>query len=110
MSPLVFALLPLIAVTNHAGRVVSGEFGGVTNGTFVVSGRAYPMGILPKAEQTRLKRLAGLDVRSAREKRLDHAKQMQLERIRLREAEGEIDHATAERLRSDLMPPTQKCR
>jgi len=81
-------LIP-VSVTNHAGRVVTGEFGGVTNGTFVVSGKAYPLSILPKAEQLRLKKLAGLDVRTAKEKRLDHARDMLLERIRIREAERE---------------------
>jgi len=90
-----------IAVTNHAGHVVSGEFGGVTNGTFVVAGKAYPLGILPKGEQKRLKALAGLDVRTAREKRLDHARDMQLKRIDAREQEGEIDKATADRLRRE---------
>jgi len=98
-------LCPLLAtsvsVTNHAGRVVTGEFGGVTNGTFVVSGKAYPLSILPKDEQKRLKVTAGLDVRTAKQKRLDHARDMQLERIRLREQEGEIDKATADRLRRE---------
>jgi len=90
-----------VAVTNHAGRVVSGEFGGVTNNTFIVGGKAYPLSILPKGEQLRVKKLAGCDVRTAKQKRLDHARNMQLERIRLREAEGEIDHATADRLRRE---------
>ena len=93
-----------VSVTNHAGRVVSGEFGGVTNGAFIVSGRAYPLSILPKSEQLRVKKLAGLDTRTAKEKRLDRAREMRLERIRLREAEGEIDKSTAERLRRDLGP------
>ena len=101
---LALALASLIAVTNHAGRVVSGEFGGVTNGTFIVSVRAYPLSILPKSEQLRVKKLAGCDTRTAKEKRLDHAREMRLERIRLREAEGEIDKPTAERLRRDLGP------
>jgi len=96
-----FLLLTSVSVTNHAGRVVTGEFGGVTNGTFVVSGKAYPLSILPKGEQKRLKELSGCDVRTAKEKRLDHACAMRLERIRLREAEGEIDRATADRLRGE---------
>ena len=96
------ALAAVISVTNHAGRVVSGEFGGVTNGNFIVSGRAYPLSVLPKSEQMRVKKLAGGDTRTAKEKRLDHAREMRLERIRLREAEGEIDKPTAERLRRDL--------
>jgi len=96
-----YPLFASVTVTNHAGRVVTGEFGGVTNGTFVVAGRAYPLSILPKAEQLRVKKLAGCDVRTAKEKRLDHARDMQLERIRLREAEGEIDAETAERLRGE---------
>jgi len=94
-------LLTSVSVTNHAGRVVTGKFGGVTNGTFVVSGKAYPLSILPRDEQKRLKAMAGLDVRTAREKRLDHARDMQLERIRLREQEDEIDKATADRLRRE---------
>jgi len=88
-----------VAVTNHAGRVVTGAFGGVTNGTFVVAGKAYPLSILPKDEQKRLKAMAGLDVRTAKQKRLDHARDLQLKRIDAREREGEIDHATAEKLR-----------
>jgi len=94
-------LASTVSVTNHAGRVVSGEFGGVTNGTFVVGGRAYPLSILPKGEVFRVKKLAGCDVRTAKEKRLDHARELKLERIRLREAEGEIDRETAERLRCE---------
>jgi len=97
------SLISHISLTNHAGRVVSGEFGGVTNGTFIVSGRAYPLSILPPGEQKRVKTLAGLDVRTAKQKRLDHARDMRLERIRLREAEGEIDKATAERLRGETL-------
>ena len=96
------ALASLIAVTNHAGRVVSGEFGGVTNGNFVVSGRAYPLSILPKSEQLRVKRLAGLDTRTPKEKRADHLREMMLRRISNREAEGEIDRETADRLRTSL--------
>jgi len=102
-----FVLCPLLAstvsVTNHAGRVVSGEFGGVTNGVFVVNGRAYPLSILPKDEQLRVKKMAGCDVRTAMQKRLDHARELKLERIRLREAEGEIDRETADRLRYEAI-------
>jgi len=93
-----------ISATNHAGRVVSGEFGGVTNNAFVVNGRAYPLSVLPKSEILRVKTLAGCDVRTAKEKRLDHARAMRLERIRLREEEGEIDKDTADRLRRELGP------
>jgi len=108
-----FLLLASVTVTNHAGRVVTGEFGGVTNGTFVVAGKAYPLSILPKGEQKRMKALAGLDVRTAREKRLDHARDMQLERIRLREQEGEIGHETADMLRAEAcgrLPPKSRQR
>jgi len=92
-----------VSVTNHAGRVLSGEFGGVTNSSFVVNGKAYPLSILPKNEILRLKKLAGCDVRTAKEKRLDRARAMRLERIRLREAEGEIDRETADRLRAEAL-------
>jgi len=92
------AALPTVAVTNHAGGVVTGAFGGVTNGMFVVSGKAYPLSILPKDEQKRLKAMAGLDVRTAKQKRLDHARDMRLKRIDARKREGEIDKETADRL------------
>jgi len=98
---LVLASVGQVSITNHAGRVVSGAFGGVTNNTFVVNGKSYPMGILPKAEQKRLKELAGCDVRTAKEKRLDRACDLLLERTRVREAEGEIDRATADKLRRE---------
>ena len=104
----VLLLASLISVTNHAGRVVSGEFGGVTNGNFVVAGRTYPLSVLQKGEQQRVKKLAGLDTRTAKEKRIDHASKMRLERIRLREAEGEIDKPTADRLRRDLGPESKR--
>lgn len=91
----------ILSVTNHAGHAVSGEFGGVTNGTFLLSGRAYPLSILPEAEQTRLRALAGQDVRSAREKTIARDLAYQLERIRVREAEGEISSEQAASLRTD---------
>ena len=100
----VLLLASLISLTNHAGRVVSGEFGGVTNGNFVVSGRVYPLSVLPKSEQLRVKKLAGCDTRTPKEKRADHAREMMLRRISNREAEGEIDRETADRLRRDLGP------
>ena len=93
-----------VAFTNHVGRVITGEFGGVTNKTFCVAGKCYPLSILKPGEQVRAKRLAGVDVRSPKEKRLDHAREMRLRRISNREAEGEIDHETADRLRRDLGP------
>ena len=40
-------LASLIAVTNHAGHVVRGELTSVTNGTFTVAGRTYPLSVLP---------------------------------------------------------------
>lgn len=101
-------LLSPVAITNLAGRVVVGEFGGVTNRTFVVSGRSYPLGILPESEQRRIKALAGQDVRTAKQKRQDQAREMRLERIRVREAEGEIDSKTAERLRREASGTTVK--
>jgi len=93
--------LPFVSFTNHAGRVVSGAFGGVTNNAFVVNGKAYPLSVLPKGEILRAKKLAGLDVRTAKQKRLDHAREMNLARIRAREDEGEIDKDTADRLRQE---------
>lgn len=93
----------ILSVTNHAGHAVSGEFGGVTNGTFLLSGRAYPLSILPATEQTRLRVLAGQDVRSAREKAIARDLAYQLERVRVREAEGEITAEKAASLRADAI-------
>lgn len=90
-----------ITVTNHAGRAVSGEFGGVTNGFFILSGRAYPLSALPGEERARLLALAGRDVRSAREKAIDRDLAYQLARIGVREKEGEISAAEASALRAD---------
>jgi len=92
-------LAAAIAVTNHAHCVISGEFGGVTNNSFIVSGRTYPLSILPKSEIRRVKGLAGLDVRTERQKRTDRARQLRLERIRIREEEGEIMSEEARSLR-----------
>lgn len=92
-----------VSLTNHAGQVVTGAFGGVTNGTVKVAGKAYALSIFPQAEQLRVKKLAGLDVRTAKEKRLDRAREMKLARIRVRENEGEIDKETADRLRADAV-------
>jgi len=97
-------LATFLAVTNHAGFVVSGVFGGVTNDTFVINARAYPLSILPKSEILRVKRAAGMDVRTGREKRHEYARKMRLERIRVREEEGLIDAATAQRRRSQIGP------
>lgn len=93
-------LLTILSVTNHAGHVVSGELTSVTNGQFTISGRTYPMSILPAAEQQRVKAAAGLDVRTPKEKRIQTDRDYQLKRIDARLAEGEITAEEAEKLRT----------
>lgn len=90
-----------IAVTNHAGRVLSGELQGVGIGTFTVDGRRMPFAILPPSEQARVLRQAGQDVRTAAERRIDADLSYELRRIDTRLVEGEIDAVTAARLRDD---------
>lgn len=101
LFPIVLASFGTVFVTNHAGRVLSGELTAVTDGTFTVAGRTLSLKILPAAEQRRLKVLAGQDVRTAKErqraKRLDY----ELRRIDVRLGEGEITEAEAARLRAD---------
>lgn len=90
-----------IAVTNHAGRVLSGELQDAGNGTFTISGRRLPLSILPPSEQTRVLRQARRDVRTAAERRIDADLTYELRRIDARLEEGEIDDATAALLRED---------
>lgn len=92
-------LASFVAVTNHAGHVVSGELGSVTNGHFTVSGRTYPLSVLSASEQTRLKAAAGVDVRTPQERRIDEALAYELARIDARRAEGELTDGEAESLR-----------
>ena len=94
------ALAAVLSVTNHAGRVVSGELGPVTNGTFTIAGRRFPLAVLPASEQKRVRAAAGLDVRSPREKRIDDDLAYELKRIDARLAEGEISLSEAEKLRA----------
>ena len=91
--------LALLAVTNHAGHVVSGELSSVTNGHFVIAGRCYPLSVLPASEQRRVKAAAGMDVRTPREKQIDAALAYELKRIDARLAEGEITAEQAAALR-----------
>ena len=100
-SFLLFASFGTVSVTNHAGGVLSGELTEVTNGTFTVAGRTLPMRILPKAEQRRLKVLAGQDVRTAKERQRAKALDYELKRIEVRLKAGEITEAEAEKLRQD---------
>lgn len=90
-----------LTVTNHAGRAVGGELTSVTNGQFTLSGRTYPLAVLPAAEQARVKAAAGLDVRSPREKRIDADLAYALRRIDARLAEGEVTPQQAEALRRE---------
>lgn len=92
-------LLTFLSVTNHAGRVVSGELSSVTNGQFVISGRRYPLSILPASEQQRVRAAGGLDVRTPREKRIDADLNYEMKRIDARLAEGEITTEQAATLR-----------
>ena len=45
--------------TNHAGHAVSGALTSVSNGTAVISGRAYPLSAFPDAERARMMELLG---------------------------------------------------
>ena len=45
--------------TNHAGHAVSGVLTSVSNGTAVISGRAYPLSAFPDAERARMMELLG---------------------------------------------------
>lgn len=83
-------LASLIAVTNHAGHVVRGELTSVTNGTFTVAGRTYPLSVLPPSEQLRVKAVVGLDVRTPKQKRIDTDLDYEIKRIDARVQEGEI--------------------
>ena len=97
----VLASFGTVSVTNHAGGVVSGELTAVTNGTFTVAGRTFPLKVLPAAEQQRLKTLAGQDVRTAKERQRSKLLNCELRRIDVRLKAGEITEAEAEKLRQD---------
>lgn len=88
-----------LAVTNHAGYVVSGELTAVTNGRFTISGRSYPLTILPPAEQLRVKAAAGCDVRTAFEKRVAADLAQELKWVEVRLAKGVITEEEARQLR-----------
>lgn len=90
-----------VSVTNHAGGVMYGELTAVTNGTFTLAGRTLPLGVLPAAEQRRIKILAGQDVRTAKERQRSKMLDYELRRIDLRLKAGEITEAEAENLRRD---------
>lgn len=90
-----------ISVTNHAGRVLSGELRGADAATFTIGARRLPLSILPQSERTRVLRQARRDARTAQERRIDADLDYELRRIDARLAEGEIDGGTAARLRED---------
>lgn len=92
----------VVSVTNHAGFVMSGELTSVTNGTFTLNGRRMPLRILPVSEQTRVKRLAGCDMRTPAEKRRDRFVAEQLKSIDLREKAGQLTSEEAEKLRESV--------
>lgn len=96
----VASVSPVVTVTNHAGHAVSGELGAVTNGTFEISGRRYPLSILPAEEQKRVRALAGQDVRTAKEKRVARDLEYELARIKAREEAGDITPSEADALRA----------
>ena len=98
---LLFTSLGPVSVTNHAGHVISGELMAVTNGTFTVAGRTLPLKVLPTAEQRRLKVLAGLDVRTAKERQRSKLLDLELQRIDVRLKAGEITEQEAASLRGD---------
>ena len=98
----VLASFGTVSVTNHAGGVMSGELTAVTNGTFTLAGRTLPLKVLPTAEQRRLKVLAGLDVRTAKERQRAKMLDYELKRIGLRLQAGEITPGQAEQLRRDV--------
>ena len=114
MSAVVFAAmlasLGTVSVTNHAGGVLSGELTSVTNGTFTLAGRTLPLTVLPAAEQRRLKVLAGQDVRTAKERRLEKRLDYELRRIEVRLAAGEITSEQAEALRQDARAAVAFCK
>ena len=91
----------VVSATNHAGHVVSGELTAVTNGTFTIAGRTFPLKALPAAERRRLMALAGLDVRTAKERLLARRLDYELKRIDLRLQAGEITSEQAAALRRD---------
>ena len=97
----VFASFGTVSVTNHAGHVLSGELKAVTNGTFTIGRRTLPLKVLPESEQKRIKALAGLDVRTAKERQRAKMLDYQLRRIDVRLKEGEITESEAENLRRD---------
>ena len=88
-----------LSVTNHAGHVISGELGTVTNGTFVIGTRKLPLSILPESEQRRVRSLGGQDVRTPWERKVDADLDYEQKRIDARLAEGEITDAQAVELR-----------
>lgn len=90
-----------ISVTNHAGRVLSGELRGADATTFTVGERRLPLSVLPAAERRRVLAQAGCDVRTAQERRIDADLDYELRRIDARLSEGEIDGEAAARLRAD---------
>lgn len=92
-------LATLISVTNHAGRVVSGDLTSVTNGQFTIAGRTYPLSVLPSAEQLRVKAAGGQDVRTPKEKRIEADLAYELKRIDAQLAEGDLTREQAEAAR-----------
>lgn len=101
MFPVIIGAI-IVSVTNHAGCVMTGPFGGITNGTFAIASRVYPLSVLPASERHRLGALAGCDVRTPAEKVRARERAHWIDRIRIREEMGEITPETAARLRAEI--------
>ena len=96
-----------VTVTNHAGHAVSGELQRVSKDKFTLSGRELPLSVLPESERQRLKKLAGIDTRSPRERRIAADLELELRRIDSRLQEGELTADKGEELRQTARESAQ---
>ena len=91
-----------LSVTNHVGHVISGELGAVANGMFEIGSRRIPLSALPVSERLRIKALAGQDVRTPWERKVDADLAVDLKRIDARRQEGELTEAQVQKLRRSV--------